>query len=107
MKKVDNATDSAGRRMEKGDTVSTLTGHLTARICDLARDGEEEFVQLRPLHQPYSPGVWHSADRVMWVAAGKRRKAEAKAKAEAAAAANGDVEATVAAKTPASPARKK
>jgi len=62
--------------MEKGDTVVTLNGQMSGRITDLAKDEDAEFVELRPMHQPYGPGVWHAADHVMWMAAGKQRKAK-------------------------------
>lgn len=74
MQKMEKTKDYAGRKMERGDTVSTLNGHLTARICDIASDGDTTFVRLRPLHQPYGPGTWHAADRVLWVAAASRRR---------------------------------
>ncbi|HEX7008571.1 MAG TPA: hypothetical protein VF184_01225 [Phycisphaeraceae bacterium] len=74
MRKIDQTQDYSGRPLERGDTVSTLNGHLTARVCDIATDGETTFVCLRPLHQPYSPGIWHAADRVIWVAAGANRR---------------------------------
>lgn len=74
MQKLDRTKDYSGRKMERGDTVSTINGHLTARVCDIASDGDTIFVRLRPLHQPYGPGVWHAADRVLWVAAANRRR---------------------------------
>ena len=86
MEKITIAIDMEGRKMMKGDTVTTVAGDLTARIADLAREGEEEFVRLRPLHQPYGPGVWHAANRVIWVAAGKQRKKQQKEAREKAAA---------------------
>lgn len=73
MKKIESTEDYSGRPMKRGDTVSTLNGQLTARICDIASDGDAAFVRLRALHQPYGPGVWHAADRVVWVAAATRR----------------------------------
>lgn len=79
MQKLDQATDYSGRPVERGDTVSTLNGQLTARVCDIAED-EMVFVRLRPLHQPYSKGTWHPADRIIWVAAANRRKRKSRRK---------------------------
>ena len=74
MKKVTTAEDANGRPLEKGDTVTTLNGSTTGKISDLATEGDTTFVELRPVHQPYGPKVWHAAERVMWVAAAKKRK---------------------------------
>lgn len=74
MKKIEKTQDYSGRKLERGDTVSTLNGYLTARISDIADDAGMPFVRLRPLHQPYGPGTWHAADRVIWVSNGNRRK---------------------------------
>ncbi|WP_432799290.1 hypothetical protein [Poriferisphaera sp. WC338] len=61
--------------MNKGDTVATLNGQLTARVCDIAQDDEEvNFVCLRPIHQPYARGIWYAEDQVMWVSKGRKRK---------------------------------
>ena len=81
MRKLDNAVDYSGRQLSRGDTVSTLNGYLTARICDIAADDGAAFVRLRPAHQPYSRGTWHAADRVVWVATGTRRPRRSRAKA--------------------------
>ncbi|MFP4144874.1 MAG: hypothetical protein ACLFV3_06985 [Phycisphaeraceae bacterium] len=78
MQKIENTTDHSGRPLERGDTVTTLNGYLTARISDIAAEGEMTFVRLRPLHQPYGPGTWHAADRVIWVSASNRRKKKKK-----------------------------
>ena len=75
MQKMAHAIDISGHNMDKGDTVSTLNGQLTARICDIACDDDEMlFVCLRPIHQPYAKGVWYAADQVMWVSKGRKRK---------------------------------
>ena len=73
MQKIDTTEDYCGRALRRGDTVSTLNGYLTARVCDIASDDGARFVRLRPLHQPYGPGTWHAADQVVWVAAASRR----------------------------------
>ncbi len=83
MNKIEIAIDINGRDMRKGDTVTTIGSMTSARIADLAEEGEEQFVSLRPVHQPYGKGVWHSADRVQWVAAGKKTKKLMKDRAEA------------------------
>ncbi|MEX0653629.1 MAG: hypothetical protein WD534_10840 [Phycisphaeraceae bacterium] len=93
MRKIQNARDYSGRTLSRGETVSTLNGYLTARICDIAADDGATFVRLRPLHQPYGPGTWHAADRVVWVAAASRRRRRRKpANAEAQAPAPAEVE---------------
>ena len=112
MKKIEIAIDINGRDMRKGDTVTTIGSMTSARIADLAEEGSEQFVSLRPVHQPYGKGVWHSADRVQWVAAGKKTKklmkdeAEARAEAEEKAEEAEKEEAQRPTKRPA-PARKK
>ncbi len=73
MKKVTTARDINGHDMKKGDMVTTLHGEMTGRVCDLAMEDGMEFVQLRPIYQPYGIGVWHSADRVIFAAAGRKR----------------------------------
>ena len=82
MEKMDSTLDVSGRELNKGDTVSTLNGSMTARISDIAREGDAFFVRLRPVFQPYGPGIWHAADRVVYVAAGKKKQEMAKARAE-------------------------
>ncbi len=83
MRKLEHAVDYSGRKLSRGDTVTTLNGYLTARICDIAADDGAAFVRLRPAHQPYGRGTWHAADRVVWVAAGNRRPRRSRAKAGA------------------------
>ena len=78
MQKPDEAVDYSGRPVKRGDTVATINGQLTARVCDIANNGETVFVRLRPLHQPYGKGTWHAADRLIWVAAATRRKRRGK-----------------------------
>ncbi|MEX0884857.1 MAG: hypothetical protein WD009_00320 [Phycisphaeraceae bacterium] len=98
MRKLEHAVDYSGRQLTMGDTVSTLNGYLTARICDIAADDGAAFVRLRPAHQPYGRGTWHAADRVVWVAAGNRRprrsrNGEAASTASASASTNGEASA--------------
>ena len=83
MRKVKRAKDCDGRDILKGDTVATLTGNLTAKVCDLAAESDIEFVCLRPIHHPFSKGVWHAADHVQRIAVGKNH-AEAQQAASAA-----------------------
>jgi len=89
MEKVQSAHDVSGRELNKGDTVSTLNGSMTARISDIAREGEAAFVRLRPMFQPYGPGVWHAADRVLYVAAGKKKAEKSPTETKAAPGRNG------------------
>lgn len=74
MRKTEQASDYQGRELAKGDTVALLSDNSSARISDIATDGDQEFVCLRPLHQPYGKGVWHAADRVVWLAASKKNR---------------------------------
>jgi hypothetical protein len=74
IRKVEQVQDISGRELSKGDTVTTLSGDLTGRVCDMAIDSGAHFVLLRPAHQPYGPGIWHPADQVNRVALGRIRK---------------------------------
>ena len=74
MRKVKSASDMTGRKLNKGDTVMDVNGQITGRICDIADDEGTFFVRLRPVHQPYAHGVWYAADRVLWLAQGRRRR---------------------------------
>lgn len=56
--------DVDGRDVKVGDTVATISGGITAKVCAVMLEGEAGFVRLRALHQPFSRGVWHAADRV-------------------------------------------
>ena len=73
MRKVNHATDIDGRVVRRGDTVATLTGNLTAKVCDIALETDDTaFVCLRAVHQPFSRGIWHAADQVQRIAAARR-----------------------------------
>jgi hypothetical protein len=74
MRKVSEAWDMSGRALTKGDTVSTANGALTGRVSDLAEEEGAFFVCVRPIYQPYGRGVWHAADRVIYVASGQRNR---------------------------------
>ena len=74
MQKVESSPDFDGHKLEKGDTVLLLSDNSSAKIADLARDEDQYFVRLRPLHQPYGKGVWHAADRVVFQSAGRKNK---------------------------------
>ncbi|MAG17686.1 MAG: hypothetical protein CMJ21_06410 [Phycisphaerae bacterium] len=64
MRKITQTKDVDGRPLRKGDTVATLSGNVTAKVCDLASDGGITFVSIRPSHQSYGRGIWHAADQV-------------------------------------------
>jgi hypothetical protein len=69
MRKVKHTNDMGGRTLHKGDTVMTVSDSVTARVCDIALERDSTaFVCLRMMHQPYSHGIWHAADQVMWIA---------------------------------------
>ncbi|MEX0776677.1 MAG: hypothetical protein WD042_13320 [Phycisphaeraceae bacterium] len=75
--------DFDGRPLQKGDTVATLTGNVTAKVTDIVVDTDStSFVCLRPVHRPFSRGVWHAADQVQRIATAKKpaegKPAEAK-----------------------------
>jgi hypothetical protein len=91
--KIEVARDADGNEIMKGDTVATLGDNTAARVADLCIDDDMdlEYVRLKPLHQAYGKGLWHSADRVIRLSATKRKTEEEKQKeaAEKAAKANG------------------
>lgn len=73
MRKINKAFDVSGRKIEVGDTVTTLNGDLTGKICDICQESDVAFVRVRPLHQSYGQGIWHAADRTMWLSASRQR----------------------------------
>lgn len=73
MRKVTKAHDVDGRDVKKGDTVATLSGNMTGKVYDIALDAGMAFLCLRPLHHPFSRGVWHSADHVQRIATAKAK----------------------------------
>ena len=81
MNAVEEAQDVAGTQIIKGDTVATVNGQTTGKVCDLAREDNLDFVCLRPAHQSYGKGMWYSADQVYWVArpgSASKKKTDAK-----------------------------
>ncbi|MEM1109694.1 MAG: hypothetical protein AAGH99_13495 [Planctomycetota bacterium] len=61
--------DVSGRSIEIGDTVVTVNGQTTGRICEVAReDDDTAFVAIRPVFDSYGKGTWYAADQVFWVA---------------------------------------
>ena len=73
MRKIKKTSDVGGHELCIGDTVTTLSGDVTGTVCDICRDSDVTFVQVRPLHQSYGKGIWHSADRTVWVSASRRK----------------------------------
>jgi len=73
MRKLKNARDISGRGIRLGDTVTTLTGDVTGKVCDIGRESDILFVRVRPLHQVYGQGIWHAADRMVWLSASRRK----------------------------------
>jgi hypothetical protein len=71
MRKIAKASDVDGRDLKKGDIVATLSGNLTARICDVAEEGGAVFVCLRAVQHPFSKGVWHPSDQVQRIKSAK------------------------------------
>ncbi|MEE9212328.1 MAG: hypothetical protein V3U29_06710 [Phycisphaeraceae bacterium] len=76
MQKITKTQDVSGQDLTKGDTVTTLNGDLTAKVCDLCEEAGTPFVRLRPLHHPYGRGVWHAADQVLRLAKARLRPSE-------------------------------
>jgi hypothetical protein len=73
MRKISQTRDMSGRKMHKGDTVVIVRGSVTAKVCDIAVESDSTaFVCLRAVHRPFSRGIWHAADQVMWVSAARR-----------------------------------
>jgi hypothetical protein len=73
MRKVSKTIDISGREVRKGDTVTTISGNMTGKVCDIAVETDSTmFVCLRAVHMPFSRGIWHAADQVQLVA-GRRR----------------------------------
>ena len=76
MRKVATVNDYAGHSIEKGDTVTTLSGGLTGKVCDLAVETDSTaFVCIKPTHRPFSKGVWHAADRVQRTGGSRKKPA--------------------------------
>ena len=72
VRKSQRALDIDGREVHKGDTVATLMDHVTAKVMDIAVEADRtSFVCLRPLHRPFSKGIWHAADQVQRIAVAK------------------------------------
>jgi len=72
-KKTSKTHDVDGRELRKGDTVATLTDNVTAKVTDIVVETDlTSFVCLRPVHRPFSKGVWHAADQVQRIAVAKR-----------------------------------
>lgn len=72
--------DISGNRLEPGDTVVTVNGQTTGRVCEMTLEDDTGFVCLRPVHQTFGQGVWYAADQVFWVArpnaAGKKSESK-------------------------------
>ncbi len=67
MRQTDDATDLNGRSLQRGDTVTTVGGGTTGKIKDIISDDGALFIEVRPLHRASGKGVWHAADRVLWL----------------------------------------
>ncbi|MCC5828204.1 MAG: hypothetical protein JJU36_02040 [Phycisphaeraceae bacterium] len=75
MTKVDSALDVDGDEIQKGDTVASLGDGMTGRVCDISVESDDTaFVRLRPIHSPFGKGVWHAAEHVKRVGAGRKRR---------------------------------
>ncbi len=77
MVQIPETPDLNGRVLQRGDTVTTIGGDTTGKIKDIVHDDGTVFVEVRPLHRSTGKGVWHAADRLLWLAAAKK-KAEIK-----------------------------
>lgn len=66
---AESIQDVAGKPIEVGDTVVTVNGQTTGRVCDVnVEDDDTAFVAIRPVYHSYGKGVWYAADQVFWVA---------------------------------------
>jgi hypothetical protein len=72
MLKIDDASDLNGRSLQRGDTVTTVGGGTTGKIKDIVSDEGALFVEIRPMHRASGKGVWHAADRLLWLSAGPK-----------------------------------
>ena len=77
MRKINKTNDVSGREIQAGDTVTTLSGDMTGKVCDICSEAEVAFVRVRPLHQSYGKGMWHAADQTMWLSAARRKNTDA------------------------------
>ncbi len=73
MKQVKRVCDANGQKVYRGDMVTSLNDHVTSKIMDMCRDIEleTEFVRLRPQHQSMGKGIWHAAEHVLRLRAGR------------------------------------
>lgn len=76
---VESVPDIAGKPIEVGDTVVTVNGQTTGRVCNInCEDDGTAFVAIRPVYHSYGKGVWYASDQVFWVArpndAAKKKK---------------------------------
>jgi hypothetical protein len=67
MLKIDDAPDLNGRSLLRGDTVTTVGGGTTGKVKDIVSDEGALFVEIRPMYQHAGKGVWHAADRLLWL----------------------------------------
>ena len=67
MLKIDDAPDLNGRSLLRGDTVTTVDGGTTGKVKDIVSDEGALFVEVRPMYQHAGKGVWHAADRLLWL----------------------------------------
>jgi hypothetical protein len=76
MLKIDDAPDLNGRSLLRGDTVTTVGGGTTGKIKDIVSEEGALFVEVRPIYQSAGKGVWHAADRVLWLSRPKPKLAK-------------------------------
>jgi len=93
---AESVQDVAGKPIEVGDTVVTVNGQTTGRVCEInVEDDDTAFVAIRPVYHSYGKGVWYAADQVFWVArpnaANKDKKSAAKSTPKPKATATGKI----------------
>ncbi len=76
MVKIDDAPDLNGRSLLRGDTVTTVGGGTTGKVKDIVSDEGALFVEVRPMYQSAGKGVWHAADRLLWLSRPKVKAAK-------------------------------
>ena len=79
MRKIEQAPDLTGRDLLRGDTVTTVGGATTGKIKDIVNDDGALFVEVRPIYRASGKGVWHAADRLLWLSRPKPPKPKAEA----------------------------
>ena len=74
MRKITQAKDVNGNPVKRNDMVVTIGDHVSAKIADLCRENDMDFLLLKSQHQSYNRGVWHPADQVLRISVAKTKQ---------------------------------